>query len=150
MNIKYLLICFITISFASCNKKNNLQSCEWMLGNWQSPTSKGIFYESWRKNEANGFTGQGCFVNGTDTLFKEQLAVETKNGGVFYVATVPDQNQGKSIDFMLIAMGKELIFENPTHDFPKKISYQLEGNKLKAQISGDGKAIDYLFEKVSN
>jgi hypothetical protein len=27
------------------------------------------------------------------------------------------------------------------------ISYQKDGNKIKATISGDGKSIDYLFKK---
>ena len=39
------------------------------------------------------------------------------------------------------------VCENQEHDFPKKIAYQLDGKKLKAQISGNGKVIDYLFEK---
>jgi len=39
------------------------------------------------------------------------------------------------------------VCENPQHDFPKKISYLKEGNKIKATISGDGKSFDYLFEK---
>jgi hypothetical protein len=40
------------------------------------------------------------------------------------------------------------VCENPGHDFPKKISYHVEGHKLKAQISGDGKSVDYIFERA--
>ena len=32
-------------------------------------------------------------------------------------------------------------------DFPKKITYRLVGDKLKATISGNGKLSDYLFIK---
>lgn len=38
------------------------------------------------------------------------------------------------------------VCENGQHDFPKMISYQKEGNKIKATISGDGKSFDYLVE----
>ena len=32
-------------------------------------------------------------------------------------------------------------------DFPKRISYQSDGVDLTATISGDGRSIEYLFQK---
>jgi hypothetical protein len=37
--------------------------------------------------------------------------------------------------------------ENPQHNFPEMLCCQKDGNRIKTTISGDGKSIDYLFEK---
>ncbi|WP_315820030.1 hypothetical protein [Paraflavitalea speifideaquila] len=62
------------------------------------------------------------------------------------MADVPQNKE--PVYFKLTAITKDgFTCENPNHDFPKKIDYKLDGNKLRATISGDGKAIDYLFER---
>ena len=123
-SIKEQLLCFLLLSlFASCSHKENMKQCEWILGKWSFTTDRGTFYESWTKQDITHFKGVGCFIIKGDTVFKEDLLLENKNGGIFYIPTIGNQNQGKPVEFMLIAMGKELIFENLSHDFPKRIVY---------------------------
>jgi hypothetical protein len=43
---------------------------------------------------------------------------------------------------------RKFVCENPKRDFPKKIVYEWEeSRRLKATVSGNGKAIDYFFIK---
>ena len=85
-------------------------------------------------------------MRGSDTLFVEKLRILIRENNVYYVADVPE-NQ-KLVYFKLTEISdKGFVCENPDHDFPKKVTYQLEGNQLKATISGDGKSVDYVFEK---
>jgi hypothetical protein len=42
----------------------------------------------------------------------------------------------------------EAIFENPSHDFPQKIIYRVEGTTLFARVEGNnkGKAMGFDFK----
>jgi hypothetical protein len=85
-------------------------------------------------------------MRGTDTTFVEKLSLRVEAGVLYYVSDVPENK--KPIYFRVTeASPTSLVCENPEHDFPKKIAYHLEGDGLKATISGDGKAIDFYFRR---
>ena len=126
----------------------NFKKLNWLVGTWSRTNAKPgrSAHERWEQNSTNELLGFGINLQGKDTTFIEKLRIIIKDNSVVYVADVPE-NQ-KLVYFKLIEISESgFICENPDHDFPKKISYQLEGKKLKAQISGDGKVIDYFFEK---
>jgi len=102
--------------------------------------------EQWKQNSTYELRGIGANLQGTDTLFTEKLRIIIKDNYIAYVADVTE-NQ-KLVYFKLTEVtNNSFVCENSEHDFPKKISYQLKGKNLKAQISGDGNTMDYLFEK---
>jgi hypothetical protein len=126
----------------------DLKKLSWLEGKWErtntKPGKKG--FEIWTKVSATEWNGKGVSLTGTDTTFVEKLKLIVKDGTPYYVADVPE-NQ-KEVLFKFTALTENsFICENPQHDFPKKISYQKDGDKLKAVISGDGKSIEYLFVK---
>lgn len=85
-------------------------------------------------------------MNGADTSFVEKLRIVTKDNKLYYVADVPENKE--STYFLITGVtATSFICENPEHDFPKKIVYQHEGNTMKATVSGNGKSIDYFFER---
>jgi hypothetical protein len=49
------------------------------------------------------------------------------------------------------SQGQSKFQKNPVNDFPKIISYQFNPTDglLKAVISGSGKSIEYVFEKLT-
>lgn len=56
----------------------------------------------------------------------ETLEIVREDGEISYRATVPTQNDGKTIPFKLVSKkGKQRVFENPQHDFPKKLIYEM-------------------------
>jgi hypothetical protein len=79
-------------------------------------------------------------------LFVEKLRIVVRDGNLHYVADVPENKMPVYFPFVELKKNS-FVCENPDHDFPKRISYSLEGTTLKATISGDGKSIHYLFEK---
>jgi hypothetical protein len=128
--------------------KENFKKLNWLIGTWNrtnvKPGKSGV--EQWKQTNPHELRGIGANLQGTDTLFVEKLRIIIKDNNIAYVADVPE-NQ-KPVYFKLTEITESsFVCENPEHDFPKKISYQLDGKKLKAQISGNGKAIDYLFER---
>ena len=81
-----------------------------------------------------------------DTAFIEKVTILIRDNNIYYVADVPENKQ--LVYFKITEIHDHgFICENAEHDFPKKISYQVDGHDLKAQISGNGKSIDYVFKK---
>lgn len=125
----------------------NLQSLQWILGSWQNQTEEGIFTETWTILNDSTYRGKSVFLNGEDTLFSEEISIEQRGLDVFYIPIVSDQNNGEPVIFKRTdfvenkeAIKLEAIFENPGHDFPKKIKYWAPTpDSLIAEVSGNGK-----------
>lgn len=126
----------------------NFNKLKWLEGTWNrtnnKPGKSGT--ERWVKTSSQELRGWGVAMKGSDTVFVEKLRILIKEDNVFYIADVPENE--KLVYFKLTEISdSDFVCENPDHDFPKKIAYHLDGNKLKATVSGDGKSIEYLFER---
>ncbi|MGK4567578.1 DUF6265 family protein [Flavobacterium sp. 3HN19-14] len=90
-----------------------------------------------KKNDST-LIGSSFFIQNKDTVFAEQIALEERDGELTYIPTVSEQNEGKPVAFKMTSSTKnQMIFENPSHDFPQKITYNLVGkDSLIAEISG--------------
>lgn len=149
--IKLLLLFVLTcqvLAAQSTSKKatDNFAKLQWMVGTWtrttNDPGQSGL--ESWQKVSSTEFRGKGVTMKGTDTVFVEKLQLIIKDNNIYYVSDVPENPN--PVPFKITAINsKGFTCENPSHDFPKKISYQLNGKSLKATISGDGKEINFFF-----
>jgi len=129
--------------------KDEFERLYWLNGVWnQSNITKPgrALVEHWIKSGDYEMRGQATTTQNVDTVFVEHTTLLIKDNSIYYVADVP-QNK-KAIYFKLTSItGNGFVCENPEHDFPKKITYELTGNQLKATISGDGKSFDYLYLK---
>ncbi len=127
----------------------NLKKMKWLVGTWnRTNISKPgrTFHERWEEIGEHRLRGYGVTMQGQDTVFLEKITILIKENNLYYVADVPDNKH--PVYFKLTSVNDSgFVCENPEHDFPKKIVYQFDGATLKAQISGDEKSIDYLFEK---
>ncbi|MBX2916614.1 MAG: hypothetical protein KF856_15195 [Cyclobacteriaceae bacterium] len=141
------LLLLLLLAFSVSANTQSLKEMEWLTGTWNRTNVKAgrSAHERWIKT-AEGLQGWGVNMNGSDTIFVEKLRIVTKDSKLYYVADVP-QNKESTYFLITEATANSFTCENPKHDFPKKITYQLEGNKLKATISGDGKSMDFLFER---
>lgn len=157
------LLCAALLScFISCKKEaeateqakiktyQQLEQASWFLGEWANRSPEGELTERWKKVNDSVYHGESYFViAGKDTVFAETVSLEEANGKLAYVVTVPNQNDAKPVRFeMTTANDSVIIFENPKHDFPNKITYNKIGNdSLVAEISGvkEGKPSAELF-----
>lgn len=141
----------IASTIISCKNSNNtnttgntttnfseLEKANWLLGEWQNNSPEGNATEVWEKENDSTFVGKSYFVIGKDTVSSETISLEQNGKQLFYIPTVKDQNAGQPVKFTLTSSkSNQLIFENPKHDFPQKISYtQITNDSLLAEISG--------------
>jgi hypothetical protein len=148
-----IISCNSSIKPNSTDTNNNsfyaLEKASWLIGKWQNNSTAGYASETWDKKNDSTYFGQSFFVIGKDTVSSETISLEQNGNQLFYIPTVKDQNDGNPVKFLLTSSkNSQLIFENPTHDFPQKISYTLLSNDtLLAEISGtmDGKPNSQKF-----
>ncbi|GAA4307313.1 hypothetical protein GCM10023149_00830 [Mucilaginibacter gynuensis] len=128
-------------AMAQTKKQNQLSPAEWLIGKWQNKTTRGTVSETWLKVNDSTFTGKSYFLRGADTLSTETIRLEQRNAKLYYVPTVNNQNGGLPVKFAATAITPtQMIFENPEHDFPQKITYtQITRDSLVAEISGTSK-----------
>ncbi|HWA35538.1 MAG TPA: DUF6265 family protein [Cyclobacteriaceae bacterium] len=140
-----------TTAFGQAPLKNaeaDFKKLSWLEGAWTRTNSKpgrtGI--EEWRHSGDHELIGRGITLKGADTAFVEKLKIVVKDNTLYYVADVPENKSVVYFKFTELT-GNSFVCENPSHDFPKKIAYKLDGSKLTAVISGGDKSIPYTFER---
>ncbi len=144
----FLLVPSRSAAQVTISAKESLHTMEWLLGTWTRTNIKPgrTAWEQWSRKSNNEWTGRGVSMKGADTTFVEVLKIIIEKDRLYYVADVPE-NKGL-VYFEISAVTKDgFVCENPLHDFPKKLVYQLAGSRLTARISGGDKVIDYLFER---
>lgn len=129
--------------------QTDLNKLSWLEGSWSRTNGKPgrSTHEHWTKISNAAWKGLGVTLHGSDTAFVEKMKLISKDGSLYYVADVPENKRLVYFKFTEMT-DTSFTCENPDHDFPKKIIYILNGNLLKATISGNGKSIEYLFEKM--
>lgn len=156
---KYIIALATASAIFSCNNStadnnrksfNELEKANWLIGEWQNSSPEGNATEIWAKQNDSTYSGKSYFISGKDTLSSETISLEQNGEELYYIPTVKDQNDGQAIKFIFTALtSKQLVFENPKHDFPQKISYtQITSDSLLAEISGaiDGKQESQKFQ----
>ena len=117
-----------------------LNKATWLLGNWEYSDSIGKLTENWKMEDDSTFVGNSYFVldNKKDTIHTESMQLQEAKEHLIYLATVKGQNNEDSVPFQLtINEDSLLVFENPKHDYPQKIQYELLRNSgIKASVFG--------------
>lgn len=150
----FLLLCAIIVSGAAHSQSANavkadLKNISWLTGKWSRTNAKPgrSGYEIWKSEADTVWIGRGINMRGSDTTFVEKLKIVQRNQQLYYVADVP--NNAQPVNFLFTSIDATgFTCENPQHDFPKKITYTLIDNRMRAVISGNGQQIEYWFERM--
>lgn len=143
--MKYILtlifLFFIELTFAQSGFPDFLE------GTWKMDNKE--IYEHWDKLNESSLKGFSYKLDGGRMTISEYLDISEINKEITYTASVLNQNQGKGVSFSLTKIDSTLTFENPDHDFPKKIVYQkLNDNEIFVQVSdGKQKGFSYKMQK---
>lgn len=132
------LVGLIVISASTLKEANDVKKAEWLIGTWENKTPKGSVFETWTKINDHELFGKSYLVKENDTVVFETIQVVQEQDLLFYIPLVKNQNNGLPVRFTGKAISEtQLIFENPQHDFPQKISYtKIKSDSLVAEISG--------------
>ena len=133
-----LLLAIVSCKDLDSIEKEKIKAADWLLGNWESKSNEGNLTEIWKKVNDSTFQAHSYFTKEKDTLHFESIILQQKGKQLTYSTKVKGQNNDKPMAFKLtIATEKQMVFENPKHDYPQKISYtRITSDSLMAKISG--------------
>ena len=142
-----LFVCSEGISIhTSAQAAYDIADLAWISGDWQTPSGqKAQIEEHWTAPAGASMMGLSRTVAQGKTVEFEYLRIEQRADGIYYVAHPKARCPGT--DFKLTSLtGKEAVFENPEHDFPKRIIYRKSADgSLVASIDGGPGTKTLLF-----
>jgi hypothetical protein len=145
--------CVLAVMFAFLitSQTPTLADISWISGDWQTePGGRRQIEEHWTPLAGASMLGMSRTVAGDKTVEFEYLRIEQRAGGIYYVAHPKARCPGT--DFKLTrASANEAVFENPQHDFPKRIIYRKTADDaLTASIDGgEGtKAMSFAYRRI--
>lgn len=145
-----LLFFALLISQTAIFAQNEIEELSFLIGTWKVENKD--TFEVWEIVEGGGeFKGNSYKIKDGQKKVTETLVLKAVDGQVYYLATVPDQNEGKTVKFTLSSSSNgEFTFENPAHDFPKKIIYKkVSDTELFVKVFGDGeKGFSFTMNRI--
>ena len=121
-------------ALASGQEAPALGDLGWMAGHWVGGSEKVESEEFWTAPAGGVMVGLHRDVSGTGWSFFEYLRIVTTKQGLTYIAS--PRGTGTT-EFVLVSLdGQYVVFENLEHDFPQRIIYRREGDRLTAWVTG--------------
>lgn len=121
-----------------------LSDLAWLAGKWTAEQDGMKMEEYWTEPGGAVMVGLHRDVFPDGKVFFEFLILEARENGMVYLA----QPMGRPpTEFRLTERGPAAaVFENPAHDFPRRIAYRLEGGLLCAEVSGLSNGVEMKEE----
>lgn len=108
----------------------------WLGGCWEQRTATRVVHEQWMAPLGGMMLGMSRTVVRDTARAFEQLRIEMRDGKLAYVAK--PSRQAETTFTADQPTDTLIVFANPQHDFPQRISYRKIGpDSLVARIEGD-------------
>ena len=156
MKIFAFALVMVTLAFSTSvraqEKKLKLEDLKWLTGCWKaSKEARNDTFEQWTKPVGGAMLGIGTTLgkDGKITSY-EYMRIEAQGNGEL-VFTAKPAKQTEASFTLTSSVESNLVFENPTHDFPQRVIYRREKDgSLEARIDGmkDGEKRAALFPMV--
>ena len=131
----------------------SVEALTFMLGRWREETQGTVFEEQWTDLGDGTMKGhaESYKSDGTEHFQTEDMVIRPANGTLVYAAD-PD-GDGTFIEFTLTSCEQgAVVFENPDHDFPKRLAYRRdEEGMLHASVTDlDDQGFELSFRPDSS
>ncbi len=130
----------------------SVQALYWLSGCWSSANAESGSGEQWMPPAGGTMLGTSRVVRSGKTVAYEFIQIrETGDEGLEFIAKPSGQAEAA---FQLLTLSeREVIFENPQHDFPQRIIYRLAADgvlkaRIEGTIDGEPKAVDFPMRKI--
>ena len=130
--------------------RSGVEQLAWMAGCWRQESGGRVADEIWMAPSGGAMLGMNRTVAGGRTVSFEFMQIGADAGRIVFTARPSGQADAS---FTLLKSGdRDVVFENPAHDFPQRVMYRLDGETLVGRIEGvqNGKArsVDYPMRRV--
>lgn len=148
-----LIFCGVYLLMAM-KGEDSMEPFKWLLGDWQSERKSGVLTESWKQVNDSSYEGKSYMTSkaGENKMLEEmQLIYRQKK--YHFISVVPGQNKELPVSFAINDFSyNHFLAENPAHDFPRRIKYELiKQDSLHAWIDGGlsnaDQRVDFYFSR---
>jgi hypothetical protein len=142
----------VVLSLIAATAGAQTASLGWMSGCWVYQKGSVVVTEQWSAPRASMMLGSGHTTKGNATLEYEQTRIVDRDGKLVYQANPSGQAPA---EFFADAVGDgSVVFSNPTHDFPQRVSYKRAGpDSLIARVEGTRggqvRGVDFPYVRVA-
>jgi Domain of unknown function (DUF6265) len=128
----------------------SLDRLSWLGGCWAQARPDGLTEEHWMKPSGGTMLGMSRAVRDGRTTEFEFLQIREVAGKLAYVAK--PSGQAEATFPMKALSDKEVVFEDPAHDFPQRIIYRREADdsmtaRIEGTTNGKTRGLDYPFKR---
>lgn len=147
------ICCFSMVTLKAQNKIRDLFKS--ISGTWISEPKKNgtVMGEIWEIINSKEMHGKSFMIKDRDTTILETVRLLQDGNNTFYIPVAYGQNNDQPVSFTLTtAKNNRYSFENPAHDFPRRIVYEFSGGKRLHAYIDDGTALKrqhYYYKKRS-
>jgi hypothetical protein len=130
----------------------DIEQLRWLQGCWETVSPQRTVEEQWMAPRGGSMMGMSRTVRGGKLVEYETIVIRQQGNQLAYEAHPSGQ---RSAVFLSSAVTESMVvFENPQHDFPQKIGYQLAaGGTLLAWIEGASKGqsrrVEFPYRRAS-
>jgi uncharacterized protein DUF6265 len=121
----------------------------WLTGCWTMTRADSVVEEQWLRPLGGTLMGISRTVKAGRTIEHEFLQIRDVNGTLAYIAN--PSGQAEATFALKTFSEKELIFENPTHDFPQRIIYRRTADGVTARVegtrNGQSRGVDFVYSR---
>ncbi len=151
--VRNKIVClFATAIMPIATLPATIDDLAWLSGCWAAANQEAGSGEQWMPPAGGTMIGVSRSVRDGETVAFEFIRiVEREDGGLEFIAS--PSGQSTTSFFMLSLSDREVIFENPDHDFPQRIIYRLMSDedllgRIEGAIDGTERAVDFPMKKI--
>jgi len=123
----------------------------WLQGCWQMTAGDRVVEEQWMAPRAGVMLNAGRTVRGTTLVEYEWVLLREKDGTLEYEAH--PSGQASAVFTARSATDNEVVFENPTHDFPQRVGYRRDKDSLlgwiEGSVGGKLRRVEFPYRRVA-
>ncbi len=113
----------------------SVQDLGWLSGCWASVGREPGSGETWTSTDGGTLFGLSRTVKGGRTVAHEFLQIREAAPGQVVLIALPS-GQSETTFPLVRVTGQEAVFENPQHDFPQRVLYRRDKDRLTGRIEG--------------
>jgi hypothetical protein len=146
-----LIFMVVAVASGAINAQSaaKIEDAGWLVGCWSITRADGFTEEHWLAPAGGAMLGVGRSIRASKMIEFEFLSIREVNGQLAYVA-IPSR-QKETVFPLVKSSAAELVFENPTHDFPQRVIYRKVPDGIAARVEGmlNGKlrSEDYAYQR---
>jgi hypothetical protein len=129
---------------------NDVTQLAWLTGCWQIARGEQVIDEQWMAPRAGVMLGMSRTVRAGRTTATEFVTLRIVDGTIVYEANPSGQ---KPTPFRATTASPDrAVFENPSHDYPKRIVYERKADAAITASIDDGvggKRVEYPYRRVA-